>query len=306
MNYKLEKQKWKNYLKDIKKNKKYIRKYGKVNFIKMKYLERGYKDFDINNPITFSEKLQARRLNYNELMKICADKDKVRKYVESKIGSKYLIPQYFCKTKITKNDIEKLPNSFILKTSNGSGTNILVKDKTKEQIKEIVKLINFYTKIEYGYIWGEFHHNEIPITIVAEKLILDKNGNVPNDLKVHCFDNGSEKHKVIEYHYKVDGKNYKNMYDENWNPLDYVFGFKSDGRKIKKPKNLKEILNVCDKLSEDTNYVRVDLYNLDGKIYFGELTFIPGAGYSPFEPESANTLWGRYMGNEKEYKKDAV
>ena len=97
MNYENEKQKWENYLKDIKKNKKYIKKNGKKSFIKMKYLERGYEDFDLENPVTFRERLQARRLNYNELMMICADKDKVRKYIESKIGSKYLIPQYFCK-----------------------------------------------------------------------------------------------------------------------------------------------------------------------------------------------------------------
>lgn len=304
INYKDARLKWEKYLDDIKKNKKYIKKNGEISFIKKKYIEMGFKDFDINNPIGFREKLQARRINYTKLMEICADKDKVRDYVKSKIGEKYLIPQYFCKSKVTKGDIKKLPNSFILKTSNGSGTNILIKDKEKESIRDIVKLINFYTKIQYGYIWGEFHYNKIPITIVAEKLILDKNGNIPDDLKVHCFDDGKKKRKIIECHYKIDGKNYKNMYDENWKNLNYVFGFKSDGRKIKKPENIKEILNICDKLSEDTNYVRVDLYNVNGKIYFGELTFIPGAGYSHFNPESANELWGSYMGSEKKFKGD--
>ena len=232
-------------------------------------------------------------------MEICADKNKAREYVREKIGEQYLIPQLFCKKKVTKKDIENLPNSFILKISNGSGNNILVKDKSKENINDIVKLINFYTKIQYGYIWGEFHYNNIPINIVAEELLLDENGEVPNDIKVHCFNNGKEKHKIIEYHYKVDGVNYKNMYDENWEEsLDYIFGFKSDGRKVEKPKKLDKILNVCDRLSEDTNYVRVDLYYIKGKIYFGELTFIPGAGYSKFQPDSANLLWGEYMGDE--------
>ena len=81
---------------------------------------------------------------------------------------------------------------------------------------------------------------------------------------------GKEKRKIIDCHYERNGVHYKNMYDENWEEsLDYIFGFKSDGRKVEKPKKLNKILNVCDRLSEDTNYVRVDLYYIKGKIYRG-------------------------------------
>ena len=163
--------------------------------------------------------------------------------------------------------------------------------------------MNYYTTIKYGYIWGEFYYNRSNISIVAEKLLKDETGNIPNDYKIHCFDDGKNKRKIIEVHYKVNGKNMKNIYDEKWISIkDYVFGFGSDGRKIKKPSNLKELLYVADKLSEDTNYVRVDLYNVNNKIYFGELTFIPGAGYARFNPESADLLWGDYMGEEKVIK----
>ena len=103
-----------------------------------------------------------------------------------------------------------------------------------------------------------------------------------------------------ETFYLIDGNLRKNIYDENWELLDYTYGFPGDGRKIKKPKQFKEINYVCDKLSEDFNYVRVDLYLFNEKIYFGELTFTSGAGFSHFKPESKDLLWGKYWGNDKE------
>lgn len=302
--YEQEIQKWKYYRQMINRNKMRILKYGKSGLIQKIYYERMQQNLNLHKAITFNEKINARKLEKNKLFEICADKVKVRKYVASKIGEKYLIPQYFSKKSLSIKDLKKLPNEFILKTSNGSGTNIIVFDKRQVNLKSLCKTINYFKKVQYGYIWGEYYYNRVPIRIVAEKLLKDENGNIPDDLKIHCFDNGKKKHKIIECHYKVKGKNYKNCYDEKWHKLNYVYGFKSDGRKINKPDNLDEILYVCDKLSEDTNYVRVDLYNIKGKLYFGELTFIPGAGYAPFEPESANTLWGKYMGKEKKYSGD--
>ena len=303
MLYKDEYDKWNYYKRMIKNNIKYLMFHSKKNFIKKIYHDNTNKEINIDQPQTFTEKLQYRKLTKNKLFEICADKMKVRDYVKNKIGEKYLIPEYFCKKKITYKDLQNLPNEFILKTSNGSGTNKLVLDKSKENLHKLAALMNYYTTIKYGYIWGEFYYNKSSVSIVAEKLLKDEKGQIPNDYKIHCFDDGKTKRKVIEVHYKVNGENKKNIYDENWEPIkDYIFGFSSDGRKIPRPENIKELLYVADKLSEDTNYVRVDLYNIKNKIYFGELTFIPGAGYAHFEPETADLLWGNYMGEEKKWK----
>ena len=289
-------EKWGQYRNEIFKNRIYILQHGKRDFVEKMYkrMTSGGGEIHLDAPNGFNEKLNANKLVDNELCVICADKDRVRGYVKNKIGEKYLIPQYFCKKRITVQDLEKLPGEFILKTSNG--TNMIISDKKKENLSDVCKVMNYLTKIKYGYLWGEFYYNKVPIRIVAEKLLKDENNNVPNDIKIHCFNNGKEKHKIIEYHYKVDGQNMKNCYDENWKRIDNVYGFGSDDRIIKKPKNLKEILQVADKLSADTNYVRVDLYNVQNQIYFGELTFIPGAGYAPFKSRKDDLLWGKYVG----------
>ena len=287
---------WKDRINQINNNRrKSLTKRGKNGIVKKYYREMYGKNIDLHHCETFNEKIQLRKLNATASMIECADKVKVREYVKKKIGDKYLIKKYFNKRRISCKDIEKLPNCFAIKTNNASSTNIIVYDKTKEDINSIVDMMNYFTRIKYGYLWGEFFYNKIKPQIIAEELLIDKNGSIPDDFKIHCFNNGKEKHKFFETFYLIDGKLNKNIYDENWNLIDYNYGFTGDGRKINKPKNFKEILYVCDKLSEDFNYVRIDLYLFNKKIYFGEMTFTPGAGYAKFNPENKDELWGSYM-----------
>lgn len=290
---------WNERKKQIKYNKRHsFTLSGRKKVIdKYYYMAKGvHVNFD--NPRSFSEKIQVRKLSYNPLFILCADKSKVRDYVKDKIGEKYLIEQYFSKRKITITDLEKLPDRFAIKTNNASSTNVIVMDKEKENLSELCDKMNFFTTINYGYLWGEYFYTKIPVRIVAEKLLLDSNGNIPDDFKVHCFNDGKTKHKFFETFYTVDGNLMKNIYDEDWKLLDYQYGFGSDGRNVKRPDNLDEIIDVCDKLSSDFNYVRVDLYICDDKIYFGELTFTPGSGFAKFNPPDADLLWGKYMGIE--------
>lgn len=287
---------WSDRIKQIRKNKfKSLTKLGRNDIIKKYYRKMYGKEIDLRNCKTFNEKIQLRKISDDSLMVKCADKVEVREYVQNKIGEKYLIKKYFNKRRITNEDIENLPNSFAIKTNNASSTNIIVLDKSKENIDNIVAMMNFFTRIKYGYLWGEYFYNKIKPQIIAEELLIDKKGNIPDDFKVHCFNNGKEKHKFFETFYLIDGKLNKNIYDENWNLIDYNYGFKGDGRNIKKPKKFDEIVCICDKLSEDFNYVRIDLYILNNSIYFGEMTFTPGAGYAKFNPESKDLLWGSYM-----------
>lgn len=290
---------WKDRVKQMKKNywhsftkngrKKVIKKYYDLNFTK---------ELDFNNCETFNEKLQLRKLNVNPKFVLCADKVRVREYVKEKIGKKYLIEEYFHKKKITMKDIEKLPNRFAIKTNNASGTNVIVYNKKDIDKKELVNVMNFFTKIKFGYFWGEYFYNKIKPQIIVEKLLIDKNGKIPDDFKIHCFNNGKEKHKFYETFYLIDGNLKKNIYDENWKILNYEYGFDGDNRRIAKPKKLNEINEICDRLSEGFNYVRIDLYLFQNRIYFGEMTFTPGAGFAHFRPEEKDLLWGKYMGEE--------
>lgn len=300
---KMDYEKWKTINKAIHYNKRKLwfhPLYNKKKFIIDLYKMMLNKTPNLDNPSTFSEKLNVMKLDKKMIKKYSqyADKDFVRNYVKEKVGKEILVPQYFSKSKITVSDLEKLPNSFVLKTNNGSGTNYIVMDKKKENLKEICDYLNYLSKIQYGYIWGEFFYNKIKPKIVAEKLLLDKENNIPDDLKCFCFkDNNNVKRKILYVERVIDDERYRIMFDENWKIIDYGCSFSKLNIDIKRPQNYKKILSVIDKLSEDFNFVRVDLYVMGNKIYFGELTFIPTAGYLQFDDDKIDLEWGNYIGS---------
>lgn len=295
---------WKNIKKiEIKNKIKLLNPfYNKRKFIEDKYFERMGKKIDLDNPMTFTEKLNYYKIN-KDIMKNYwryVDKYEVRKYVENKIGKSYLIPQYKYVRKLKVKDLENLPDSFVIKTTSGSGTNYIVEDKKKENLKEICDYINWLSTIKYGYIWGEFLYNNVKRGIVIEKMLTDKDGNIPDDLKCFCFkDDKGVRRKILYVERVIGDERYRIMFDEKWNIVNYGCSFGKLDIKLEKPSNYKEILKVIDKLSEDFNFVRVDLFVLDKKIYFGELTFIPTAGYLSFDDEKNDKLWGSWISLKK-------
>lgn len=297
--------KWDNLMKVSNYNRRklwYFPFYSRKKFVKDIYQMNMQKELDYDNLKTFNEKLNGYKVNRTLMKKLnkYADKDKVRKYVKDKIGSKYLIKQYFCKDKIMILDLEKLPNSFVLKTTLGSGTNLIVKDKRKVDLQKVCDYLNYLTKLKYGYIHGEFLYNYGKSRIIAEELLLN-NGSIPDDLKCFCFqDNEGNKRKILYVERVVGDERARIMYDENWNFVHYDSNFEKLTDSIPRPKNLKKILDIIDKLSEDFNFVRVDLYLLNMDIYFGELTFIPTAGYLKFKNIQDDLEWGSFIGNCKE------
>lgn len=300
---KMDIDKWKSIEKIIKYNQKKILFhpfYNKKKFVIDLYKMQMGKKINLENPKTFTEKLNSYKLDKQreKIYSRLADKNEVRNYVSKKIGDKYLIPQYFYKKEITEKDLDELPQQFVLKTNNGSGTNYIVLDKTKENLSKVCNYVNWLSKIKYGYIWGEFFYNKIKSGIIAEKLLLDEKNNIPDDLKCFCFiDNEGVKRKVLYIERVVGDERLRIMFDENWKIIDYGCNFKKLHISIERPKNYKEILKVIDSLSSDFNFVRVDLYILKNKIYFGELTFIPTAGYLKFDEEDIDFKWGNFMGS---------
>lgn len=266
------------------------------------YLKTGMK-LNIDNPTRYSEKIQYRKLNYkNPLYVLCADKYKVRDYVQKKIGEEYLIPQYFAKKRIEKKDLEKLPNNFVLKTNNASKTNVIVNDKNKMDLDAIVKKMNRYVKYKFGYRTFELFYNDIEPLIIAEKYIGTQE-QVPNDYKFYCFKqkNGTIK-MIIQMDVARFTKDHARAYlNEKWEMLPYGNEDAASKKHIKfnKPKKIKEMIEIAKKLSSDFDYVRVDLYEVEGKIYFGELTFTDGSGYDLLKPDKYDIEWGTYWNEKK-------
>lgn len=244
---------------------------------------RGYhKLCNLANPVYFGEKIQWLKI-YGNLEKYTnlVDKYLVRDCIKEKIGTKYLVSLLGAFDNPKEINFEKLPNQFVIKLNTGSGFNIIVTDKQKINSDKIIKQLNKWMKLNYYKIKKEPQYKNIQKKIIIEEYISDKNGEL-NDYKFFCF-NG--KVEFIE----VDSDRFCNhtmdFFDKDWNLLQLHKGkYKNSSTVPMKPENFNKMINIAEELASDLQFVRVDLYNVDGNIYFGELTFTPAGGLTKFNP----------------------
>lgn len=270
----------------------------KLWYIKIRfYLTHGYK-LNLKDPKTWNEKIQHRKLNCdNEFLSKFVDKLAVRDYVRETIGEEYLIPLLGYYENITPDDFEKLPKSFVIKTSNGGGgENVrIVWDKDIENIPKLCKQFNNYIKVKIGSKIDELYYDIQKPHILIEKLILDRNGDAPSDYKFQTF----KQENRNEYFIQIDEGRFTNhqrsIVDGDFKKIEMKFQPKYEfiERKLISPKNFEKMKELVDKLSEPFNYIRVDMYNIEGKIYFGELTFCHGSGWEKVEPQEWDYKLGR-------------
>jgi len=245
------------------------------------------------DPKTFNEKLQWKKFyDHKKIYTLCSDKYLVRNYVKKIIGEKYLIPILQCVSDPSKIDFDKLPNQFIIKSNHASGQIIIVKNKNEINKKEILKKCKGWLKINFYYYGIEWQYKNIKPKIIIERLMLDENNKIPNDFKFHCF-NG--KVEFIQLDTGRFNEHKRTLFNKNWNILKFQFlSYKRDKR-IKKPSKLKHMIKLCEKISKSFDYIRVDLYNIKNKIYFGELTFTPEAGFGNFSPNKYDLVYGQKL-----------
>ena len=279
----------------------YFRIFYPTTKAKEKYIKKRFKkylgyDVDFNKePETFNQKIQFRKLyDNNPLYSICADKYRVREYVKEKIGEEYLVPLYLVTEKLTEEQWDKLPNSFVAKANHNSGPVQIVRDKSKVDKKKIIRELNNQLKLDYGILSMENFYSNIPRKIIIEKLLVDKEREILQDIKVNCF-KGKEERYFFDLcsRESVEGEVKSVLYDENWNNLKVTGGI-LDTRNYTKPNNFLEIKEIVKKLSKDFKYVRVDLYNVENKLYFGELTFCENSGFGKFTDEEWDYKFGSY------------
>lgn len=241
-----------------------------------------YKRFLPRKPAYFGEKVQWLKLHGNlEKYNDYVDKYVVRKYIESTIGKEYLLPLISVFESPEDIDYNKLPNSFVLKVNHGSGYNIIVKDKEKTDFNNINKKLKKWLKEDYSAIKKEFQYKNVERKIICEEFVNDKSGQLL-DYKFFCFDGEP---KFVEVDFDRFNGHKMNFYDLEWNLLDLKKGNCDNYHEIyKKPENFDQMIVLARVLSKKFQFVRVDLYNVDGKIYFGELTFTPASGRHPFKP----------------------
>lgn len=257
-----------------------------TTMLKLQYWIKTGRNLNLKNPKRYTEKLQWYKLYYkDETMHRCVDKYKVRGYVEEKGLSDILVELYGHYSSIEQVDFDALPEQFVIKTTNGGGgLNVaIVTDKEKFRTSEDKGRLK--TKKSRTRTGGrEWAYYGTEPGIIVEELLVNKENPAAgvNDYKILCF-NGEVECIVVDVDRYIGHK--RNFYDAQWNDLQVSSDCERIDRPVEKPKNLEKMLEVARKLSEDFPFVRVDLYNVDGKIYFGELTFYPWSGYVQFYPD---------------------
>lgn len=255
--------------------------------------ETGY-PLNLRHPKTYNEKLQWIKLyDRNPQYTVYADKYKVREHIAQTIGGEYLVPLVGVYKNVNDIPWDNLPSRFVLKCNHASGTNIICKDKLKLNISLAKKKLNKWLK-KNAY-WGarEWCYKDIEPCIICEEFIETKDGNTPDDYKFMCF-NGVP--RLIQVHHDRYGDHTLDYYTPDWEKAKLKrIDANTSMRCISKPDNLTEMLTIAQKLSKDMYYARVDLYNVDGRIYFGEITLYPTGGFSTFEDYNDDLLLGSYI-----------
>lgn len=263
--------------------------------IKIKFSRRLGKNVELENPIKFNDKLQWLKLydrnpNYTKLV----DKYEVRNFIKDKIGEKVLVPLLGVWDNFDEINFNQLPTQFVLKTSHDSGGVIICKDKKTFDINQAKNIINKSLRSNYYYRSREWPYKNIKPKIIAEKYMEDPPNKSLKDYKFMCF-NGEPKIIQIMSDRTKNGFNIKH-YDIEWNELNIQRkSVKINPDEIKKPKDLNRMLEIARILSENIPFVRVDLYYINGDIYFGELTFYPASGFMDFANEEDDYLLGSWI-----------
>lgn len=254
---------------------------------------------DWDNPKTFTQKLNWLKINFRDpVLTTIVDKYLVRDYVKDIIGEEYLIPLYgvYSSSEDIKRDLDNLPNKFVIKGNNGSGYNIICSDKDKLDWNKAFKLIDIWLGTSHYLRAREWPYKNVKPLMVVEEFLKPKEG-ILVDYKFYAFD-GDVKYVGVTF---IDNENhlsYRNNYDIDFNLLkDVQIGFRNNPNVTdKKPENYEKMLEIARTLSKGFPHLRVDLYNVDGKIYFGELTVYPGGGTDRLmKPEGLEEKMGSYI-----------
>ncbi len=263
-------------------------------FLYPRALKKWYKkctgrELDLNDPKTFSEKLQWIKLYYkNSMMSTLSDKLLVRDWIKEKIGEEYLVPLIGAWENFDDIDFDKFPDEFVIKANHGSKMNIIVNDKSKFDKEDARRKFKKWLKQDFSYMFGyQLHYGAIKPMIVAEEMI-PNDGNL-FDYKIFVFDGKARYIWIDSDRYS---EHHRNIYDFDWNPAPFEIEFPKREKELPPPVNLEKMRVLAEKLAEGFPEVRVDFYEVDGKILFGEMTFTSGSGQEKIVPYEYDRILG--------------
>lgn len=267
------------------------------SFLKIKFrLEMG-KSLNLNNPVTFNEKLQWLKL-YNRKPEYTSmvDKYAAKDVVAGIIGKEYIIPTLGIWNNFDDIDFNLLPRQFVLKTTHGGGGGgvVICKDKTTFDKKKARNVLQKSLNSDIYWKYREWPYKDVPKLILAEKYMTNK-GKDLEDFKIHCF-NGEPRFILVCRNRYTEGPMIDDFYSCDWKLMNVRRpGHPNSTSSIERPKQLEQMLELSRILSKDIPFLRTDFYIIDDRIYFGELTFFPASGMSKFEPEEWDYIFGQWL-----------
>lgn len=249
---------------------------------------------NLKQPTSFNEKICWKKIyDRNPILPVIADKYRVRDYVKSVLGEaeaeRILIPLLAVADRPEDIDFEALPNQFVVKSNHGSGNNLIVTDKSQFDQAAFMQEVEGWLKAPYGLRNHEWAYTQIPRKIMVETLLLDQGGSIPADYKFSMI------HGTCSF-IQVDQGRYGNftraLFDANWQYLDVAWK-RAQGAQLPPPARLDDMLALAERLSAEFDYIRVDFYALNDRIYLGELTNYPARGRGRFKPAEFDFEVGR-------------
>lgn len=277
---------------------KYSRVYSIIpddKYLALRYWAMLDKKIDLRNPKSFNEKMQWLKLydrnpNYTK----CVDKCEVKRIVADAIGEEYIIPLLGVWDKFEDINFEELPNQFVLKCTHDSGGVFICKDKKKLDKDKAEKILNKSLARSYYSVNREWPYKELKPRIIAEEYKEDSSTGELRDYKFFCF-NGKVKCFKVDYGRFKD--HHANYYDKDGHVLELGEELYPPiiEKKIEMPQNLLLMEEFAEKLSSGIPFVRVDFYEVDGRVYFGELTFYPASGFGAFVFEGNDEMMGEWI-----------
>ena len=264
-------------------------------YLKMQYRLVMGKRLDLNNPITFNEKLQWLKLyDRNPQYTTMVDKYEVKKYIADKIGEQYVIPTLGVWERFDEIDFDTLPDQFVLKCTHDSGGLVICRDKTKFDKEAAKAKIEKSLSRNFFYYGREWPYKNVKPRIVAEKYMVDDTEKELRDYKFFCF-GGVCKCMKVDFDRFIEHR--ANYYDTDGNLLDFGEAIcpPNPSKNIVLPKNKEKMIQLAEELSANIPFLRVDFYDVNGDIYFGELTFFPATGLGSFTDDEWDNKLGSWI-----------
>lgn len=257
-------------------------------FVSLKFKKNLGYNLNLKNPKTYNEKLNWQKIyDHRDIYHEMVDKYKAKEYVSKYIDSKYIIPTYGVWNEFNEVNFSVLPDEFVLKTTHDSGGVVIIHNKNQMDLLKVQSIIQKSLNTNYFYVCREWPYKDLKPRIIAEKIISEE---TPNDYKFFMF-NGKFDSVMVCSDRKNGHAKYR-FYDRDWNRLMYMKPECEPAGDLSKPDNFDEMIDIAEKLSEGFPQLRVDLYNVAGKIYFGELTLFDEGGFDTEITYKTDLYWG--------------